>query len=180
MTLLLLYGATGVGKSTVLKILKRNLGFSLVRVYTTRPARHDDDGKISITECEFDDLLKKSVIFVEKRPLGTFRYGESKEDLEAASQGSEPWALDMGIRYYELYRRFRPIDVVLDPPTPEALVQQLTEAKRLDRLSTARDDVAEIEKFIATCGATVVARVRSETGKPEVAARACAALIRER
>jgi guanylate kinase len=139
--LMLLYGPTGVGKSTVINILVERYQFSCVTTFTTRPPRDDDRYKISLSEEEFSRYLRSNMIFCEKPPIGGFRYGEHAVELEASTCPDSKWCLDMSIKA---------LNVVLLPENTRQLESQLERGNRPDRILRARQELIDIENHLSS------------------------------
>lgn len=79
--LYLICGESGCGKSTVAEELNKNYGYEILRSYTTRPKRHEEDiDHTYITEEEYQQLPNK----VATTLFNDYHYCCTKEQLETA------------------------------------------------------------------------------------------------
>jgi guanylate kinase len=179
--LMLIFGPTGVGKSTIISSLVDDYQFSCVVTYTTRPARTDDRFKRTVSEQEFDRLVSRGFLFRSKPPIGGFRYGESALDLSESRSLNGFWCLDMSISSFDLYKEFDPLNVIVLPKDADQLKDQLASCDREDRIERALSELASIQCYATTVSGDknwhVLLNVPSRCG--DVAAE-CARLARPR
>lgn len=92
--ILLIVGASGSGKTSVVEKLEEQYGLKSVCSYTTREKRNEDEyGHIFVTDEEFNRL--SLVGFSE---YGGNRYGATAEQIEE----SDLWVVDMpGVEYFK-------------------------------------------------------------------------------
>jgi guanylate kinase len=128
-----------------MRYLRSRYGWRIVPTYTTRPAREDDDEKISVSADEFFRLAADERFFSVKRLFGNY-YGEARDAVvEAVSQSSvDEWCLDLAISEVERYQGLPTTKIIVLPQTQSQLLEQLAESGRAERLSGA---VADLERY---------------------------------
>ena len=68
-------GFSGSGKGTLVnKIMEKRSDIKVVKPYTTRPKRSEDDFYNFVSEAEFDELEKNNLL-LESNTYNGFRYG---------------------------------------------------------------------------------------------------------
>ena len=114
--ILLLMGRSGSGKSTIADILERKYSKTMLRSYTTRPPRFNDDTHIFISEHEFQHL-EDIVAYTE---FDGYRYAATTQQVNE----SDVYVIDpVGVKTFkENYRGLKkPIVVYLDVSPDECV-----------------------------------------------------------
>ncbi|PRY91729.1 hypothetical protein [Donghicola tyrosinivorans] len=143
-------GPSGVGKSTVMKKLINNHGWRKIPVYTTRPARANDD-KVSITP---DDFLRRADLghfFRYSKMFGEF-YGNDKASiLDAMSySSSQHWCLDMKDSELKYYPYPNILKIIILPETFEQLSIQVRADNRSDFSRDLREELRSYQEMCVT------------------------------
>jgi guanylate kinase len=133
--ILLILGVSGVGKSTLIKeVVGADARFLPVSAYTTRPARADDQYRISVSQEEFDFIERTELLLAANEVCG-HRYGTSKKRvLEVQKQGHVP-ILDCPLLKVDTIEReflgqlFR---VYVEPPSCQTLWGRLQDGRDPD------------------------------------------------
>lgn len=135
--IVLILGASGSGKSTIVNELEHLYGLKAIPSYTTRPPRTPDEkGHTFITEDEFDNL-ENIIAYAE---TDNCRYAVTTDMLE--DEQYSLYVVDLsGLKYlYENYRGNRPlVSIYIDVDTYE----------RFNRMIDRKDDRTPLDKVKA-------------------------------
>jgi guanylate kinase len=178
--LLLLCGPSGVGKTTVVKLLRQLRPDLKVGVtYTTRPARpeREDKDMRNISQDEFQRLLTADAL-VEHVEFAGHLYGTARAELETSREHG-PVLLNLELVGCRQVKEKYPdaITIFLAPSSLEVLEKRIRErgdydendiVKRLARASADWSQAAWFEHQIV-----------NPDGHPEVAAQALVACLRQ-
>ncbi|MGW8816391.1 hypothetical protein [Gordonia terrae] len=142
MTLLVLAGPSGVGKTAVgRELIRIRPSVRWIRSYTTRVPRlidHEDPGRIFVSDVEFDALVAEEVAIWVNGHFGS-RYATSRDDIERAEESSATYVLDYSPQ--DLWRfdllAIEPIIVLLLPSSERDLRSRLKVGDREDRAAAA-------------------------------------------
>ena len=154
--LFVISGPSGVGKSTVLRRLVRevpNLAFAVS--HTTRPRRQGEgDGRDYhfVSGDAFDRLIRERA-FVEWAVVHGHRYGTSREALRAG--GGDDLLIEVDVQGADALRAQMPeaVTIFITPPRFEDLETRIegrgreTEAERRKRLETARSELRRADAY---------------------------------
>ncbi len=146
-TILLLLGPSGVGKSSLIaEILRFDQRFAPISAFTTRPVRHRDLHRITVSEAAFDRIEQQGGLLALNRIYG-YRYGTPKRFLsETIRQGKVP-LLDCPVHLVSGFERDFPnqtFRVYVGPPTIEILRKRLEDGRDPDgsRLACGLEELA--------------------------------------
>lgn len=147
---LLLLGVSGVGKSTIMRILRQwDAKFVYISPYITRPLREGEQDKVSISNDVMDTMAKQGE-FLTINTLFGIRYATPKKPIvEALQKGNYP-LLDWPIDKLEVMRQSFPQQlyvVYLEPPTIKDLQTRLAKDSRDSdgsRLESAVEELAQL------------------------------------
>lgn len=134
--LIVIFGPTGSGKSTLIRALDKASIVREIEIITTRPSRTNDPGRRTVPEYVYDEMQADDQLMWSNEVDG-FRYGAPRNDVEDAAATSTPsHALDFALEYLQKveslpgYRA----GILLMPPR-DAIETRLTNSRRASRLS---------------------------------------------
>lgn len=130
--LIVLYGTSCVGKTTLQKKLIEKQNITPVRCYLTRDLRDDDIGRIKLSKAEFFDLSDKGEIAIVNNIYGNF-YGTSNEDLSSALNTKLKYVLDYSLSNYDQLVSYNPKNFIIVPENLAQLEMQIAESGREER-----------------------------------------------
>jgi len=158
--LIVLAGPSGVGKSSVVRVLRRELPelwFSVsVTTRDPRPGEVDGEDYHFVTAAEFDRMIEAGELLEwASVHSGLHRSGTPAAPVEAALEDGKPVLLELDLAGARAVRVSKPEAtlVFMAPPTWEDLVQRLTSRATEDpavterRLETAKVELAAQEEF---------------------------------
>jgi deoxycytidine triphosphate deaminase len=134
--LVVLFGPSGVGKTSLIRILVRKHGYRILHTYTTRPPRGIDDDRRSVSEEEFNELELSDQI-ASTSTIFNYRYGADKACLhEALANGSPVYLVDFALENWQDLAAFggSPVGILVLPPSKAELVKRLRAQNRENRL----------------------------------------------
>lgn len=132
--LVVFYGTSCVGKTTLMKYLCDNYDWKMISVYMTRPVREG--------ECQKKQVSMSALITGEARgdflPLnqcyGNY-YGTPTMELKFAENDKEHiWCLDFPIERRQLFSDYKYCGIIVLPQNQEQLIQQAQKSNRMNRL----------------------------------------------
>jgi guanylate kinase len=150
-------GPSGVGKSTIIKLLLNSLPdvhFSVS--YTTRPPRPNEENGVDyyfVSQDEFESMIKKDK-FIEWAEVHGFLYGTSYSEIEKAFSEGKDLILDVDIQGAGAIKRkiTDAVTVFVLPPSWEALKERLSLRENNKevvekRLKRAKEELKEWKNF---------------------------------
>lgn len=133
--LLILYGPSCVGKTTIIKKLCELEDIDPIMCYTTRKSRESDFARISIADIEFESMKERNEFLIVNEHLGA-KYGNIKEEFQKAVSNNERYfIIDYMIKDYLKFESFKPLNFVVLPKNETQLLKQIENAGRLERRS---------------------------------------------
>jgi ribose 1,5-bisphosphokinase PhnN len=145
MTLVILCGPTGVGRSTVIEAGRRRYGWHSVPWHTDRPARAGDTDRIYRTRREIADV-RTAGGFVYCFQFHGFTYGISVDGVATAISADGAWFTDLLPSSLLEFPDVPAVRIGLVAESEESLVARLRAAGRGDRQARA---VAEQQLLLA-------------------------------
>lgn len=138
--LVLLFGASCVGKTSLIQNLKDSAGWLSIPTYMTREVRFGETEKQSITnDCFVQMETEKRFVCVNE--FFDNKYGTPKDEIEIAVKDRERyWILDFPISKRHLLEKYNYISVVVLALDKKQLIAQITKSNRLDRLEYILED----------------------------------------
>ena len=130
--LVVLYGSSCVGKTTIMHYLRDHYKWKLVPVYTTRLIRNNESDKIHL---EKQELLfgKISGIYLLNECYGNY-YGTPTDCLKSASASLDNiWCLDFQYEKRYLLSPYRCYEMVVITQDRNQLIQQIYKSGRESR-----------------------------------------------
>lgn len=146
--LVLLFGPSGVGKTTIIRSLVADFKWSPVISVVTRAPRADDDFKIHVSHTDFECLAAHMKLWSDVSQFGE-RYGTLKAEVRCAIEDEGTfYVLDFSIaRRSDFFEGFRHLPIVILPETEYALEKQLERSGRTERIAAARDDLQVFQEM---------------------------------
>ena len=152
--LIVLAGPSGVGKSSVVRVLRRvlpELWFSVsVTTRDPRPGEVDGEDYHFVTADEFDRMIEAGEL-LEWASVhgGLHRSGTPAEPVERALEQGKPVLLELDLAGARAVRVSKPEAtlVFMAPPTWEDLVHRLTSRATEEPAATERVELAAQEEF---------------------------------
>lgn len=139
--LFIIFGPSGVGKSTVIKsLLSTNQNFVQIPSCTTRPIRSDDletNARIHLTKDEFQKLISDNALVDWVEYSGHF-YGKKKQDITSALEEGKIIILDVEYHGVPIYKQTFPESTII-------FMQYASLEDLKTRLRKARPDCPEEE-----------------------------------
>ncbi|WP_072801907.1 guanylate kinase [Rhodococcoides yunnanense] len=158
--LIVLAGPSGVGKSSVVRVVRRELPelwFSVsVTTRDPRPGEVDGEDYHFVTAAEFDRMIEADELLEwASVHSGLHRSGTPSAPVEKALEDGKPVLLELDLAGARAVRVSKPeaLLVFMAPPTWEDLVQRLTSRATEEshaterRLETAKVELAAQEEF---------------------------------
>jgi len=137
--LVVLYGPSGAGKTTLMLILAEKFEAYLIPTVMTRPMRPGENDKVVVTPEEF--LRQENVgSFLHVNDLFGFKYGTPKEAIEKAVSSDDLWLFDFPYGNRGVFANIPHVPIVVVPEGPEQLAQQLRDSGRAERIEAALAD----------------------------------------
>jgi guanylate kinase len=131
--LVILFGASCVGKTSLIQNLKVSFGWSSISTYMTRELRIGETEKQSITNDYFLQMEAEKR-FVCVNEIFENKYGTPKDEIEIAVKDRDRyWILDFPISARYLLSQYKYISVIVLPSDKDQLIDQITKSNRLDR-----------------------------------------------
>jgi len=151
-------GPSGVGKGTLIRLLRERLpelGLSVSA--TTRAPRAGEQQGVDyhfLSDPDFDHLIEEGA-FLEHAEYAGRRYGTLRTELERRAAAGEPVLLEIEVQGARQIRESLPsaVQVFIEPPSAEALRERLvgrgTDAPDVveRRLRVAADELAAKDEF---------------------------------
>lgn len=153
-----LSGPSGVGKSTIIDLLKRD-GFPITYCVTAttrerRPGEVDGEHYYFLSEAAFDDLLARDELLEHEVVHGRHRYGIPRSSVREGLKHGRDLIMTPEVKGARTVRRKLPgvITIFLRPPTLGELIPRLEargthRAEMATRLQTANDEMAAVDEY---------------------------------
>jgi len=146
--LVLLFGASGVGKSSLGRLLAERHSWVPVMSWITRPERPYELFKVSISERSYDELVRCGKLWSNVEQNG-YRYGLlTSEVREAINDPRRFYVLDYSLASWRKYFAEEITFAVFVAAVNDAtLTARLARSGRIDRLPGALESQAELEAW---------------------------------
>lgn len=131
--LVILYGVSCVGKTTVISELIKNHNWKPINCYLTRDIRSDDIARIKISKKEFIAFEKDKFFLAVNKHFDTW-YGTPLNEIEhAVSSQEEIFVLDFMIGNRHQLASYDHKKVIIIPESEEQLATHVKKTNRLER-----------------------------------------------
>lgn len=138
--LVLLFGPSCAGKTTVIRQLSQKYGWASVPTETTRPARPGETEKTSISLEEFEKRRLNGHYLCCNCLFGNW-YGTPLPSINIALESNEPYLLDMPLQSRQtVFREIRHLGIVILPESRNALHAQIKSANRKERTESVMNE----------------------------------------
>jgi len=146
--LVLLFGASGVGKSSLANFLVERHSWSPVMSWITRPERADELFKVSISDRSFEELAKCGKLWSDVEQNG-YRYGLlTSEVRQAIDDPQRLYVLDYSLAFWRTYfANEKNLVVYVAAESDATLSARLARSGRSERLQGALKAQAELEAW---------------------------------
>jgi guanylate kinase len=133
--LVLLFGVSCVGKTSLIQNLKNNFGWLSIHTYMTREIRLGETEKISVTNDDFIQMDIQKYFMCTNEIFGN-KYGTPKNEIEiAVKDNNRYWILDFPISRRHIFQGYNYIPVIVLASNKEQLIDQINKSNRSDRLT---------------------------------------------
>lgn len=170
--LIVFYGPSCVGRTTLMRLLAQQDRWRFVPVLTTRALRSGESEKRTVTESELTGLAEVGQLLTISRSFGN-SYSWLRSDLQEAADSTDFWMLDFRFSLGKLLVSLRPREIIVLPPNEETLRRRIANAGRSEREAAIITDYREhysSARLEGMAGANTIIVVNNE-GKAEEAAR---------
>lgn len=138
--LVLFFGPSGVGKTTIMRDLNQKHGWHMIPTIMTRSLRPGEYEKRSVSALEFQSIAESNGFLCQNDLFGA-RYGTPvKEVAHAAQADNELWMLDFPLSRKEIFNNITHQSLIILPASRRQLEDQLKHAGRSERLDDALHD----------------------------------------
>ena len=153
-----LSGPSGVGKSTIIELLKRD-GFPITYCVTAttrerRPGEINGEHYYFLTDADFDELLARDELLEHEVVHGRHRYGIPRSSVREGLRHGRDLIMTPEVKGARTVRRKLPgvITIFLRPPTLGELIPRLqargTHREDMEtRLQTANDEMLAVDEY---------------------------------
>ena len=151
--LVLILGASGIGKSTVIDSLTENHGWLALTSYVTRPAREGETHKRAISDSEYEAMATRGEFWSDVSQSG-YRYALlSSEVNQALCDPRQIYVVDYGLENRDVFFKDHSYcTVYLTVDSKIALEERLSAAGRSERLAAALATFDDLERWYSTFG----------------------------
>jgi guanylate kinase len=147
--LIVVIGVPGVGKSTLICHLQERFGWKPVDVYTTRPPRSGDIGRVSITEEELELIVKAEGVGIRNRVCGN-QYFISQKSFEMVLTSADVFLIDVAPLLWDREKYSGCLSILLMPQCRAQLELQVKSSNSPERLNASLKEYEELSAGLAT------------------------------
>lgn len=163
--LVIFYGTSCVGKTTIMKYMRDCYNWKMISVYTTRPIREGEREKIQV---DIEYLLRGEATgeFLPLNQCYDVYYGTPTKELKMAESNREDvWCLDFPIDRKQLFNKYKYCGIIILPKNKEQLIGQIHKAKRIERINKILCEYDEQYTDVARSGLHMVVNYPNEIHK---------------
>ncbi|MGI5191770.1 dCTP deaminase domain-containing protein [Promicromonospora sp. CA-289599] len=142
--LVVLFGPSGVGKTSLSRLLARDVGYQPLVTYTTRKPRIDEDDRRSVTDVEYGRMVSAGKVVSTSQVLSA-RYGLDSDQLrESLLSMEDVYVVDFALENLADIDAFQgyKIGVLVMPPSKDELTKRLIGRGNGDRVDFALQQLA--------------------------------------
>lgn len=153
--LVIFYGTSCVGKTTIMKYMESHWNWKMISVYTTRSIRK---GECEKKQVDVGELIKgeASGEFILNRCYGVY-YGTPIKELETAENNRDGiWCLDFPLERKHLFDKYKYCGIIILPKNKEQLIGQIHKADRVGRMDEILCKYEEQYSNIGDLGLNIV------------------------
>jgi len=138
--LILVFGVSCVGKTTIMNHLVEKYHWLFINTYTTRTLRKGEVAKIHVNKTEFENMKQNNNFLCVNEIFGN-SYGTPQAEIKNAISSAQYFIMDFPLaRREQVFGDFYHISIVLVPENIEQLMQQIKETNRTERTSEILKD----------------------------------------
>jgi guanylate kinase len=169
--LIVVIGVPGAGKSTLVCYLQERFGWKPVDVYTTRPPRPTDIGRISISKEELVRIIEAEGVGIRNYVCGN-EYFISKKTFETALTSPDVFLMDVAPLLWDRVKYSRCLSVLLMPQCRAQLKLQVQSSATPERLNISLKEHDALSAGLATQiisqGAVEITNIPSDLGRTAI------------
>ncbi|MES3017454.1 MAG: hypothetical protein V4721_06735 [Bacteroidota bacterium] len=140
--LVLLFGTSCVGKTTLIKELVKKHLFKYITWYTTRPVRDGDLGRCCVSSKEFRLLESENRFMLINNSYG-YLYGMPRDSIQSSIKDEKYFIADFRIKDVHLFDAIDCIKIIVLPENEAQLIRQIHLADRFEREEAILTDYRE-------------------------------------
>lgn len=138
--LVIFYGTSCSGKTTIMKTLCNKYGWHFITTYMTRPQRDGEFEKITVSKDELEQNNRNGKFLFVNHCFDSY-YATPLSEIEYASNNKkEFWCLDFPIDKRGVFDKFPHYEIMLLPENEKQLISQINKSNRNDRLEKILDE----------------------------------------
>lgn len=169
--LIVFFGVSGVGKTTIMKILNAKHGWSFVKTYTTRKVRANENEKVNISNDDFE-TKSDAGLFSTKTHLYGSSYGTLKSETRHAEVDSKIFMLDFPLSNIKMLDNVDYVPVLVQPMNSAQVANQLLTSGRAERIPEMQKSYSLQAADFGNLHSDKKLTVINQPGLPEYAANA--------
>jgi guanylate kinase len=165
--LIVVIGVPGVGKSALVYHLQLRVGWTPVAVYTTRPPRPADIGRISVSTEELARIMESEGTGIRNIVCGN-EYFISKKTFETVVSSPDVFLMDVAPSLWDREKYSKCLSVLLMPQCRSQLELQVRSSRNPERLNDSLaeyDNISELAKQIVSQGAIEISNIQNDVGR---------------
>jgi guanylate kinase len=142
--LLVIFGSSGTGKTSIINKLREQFGWHILKVYTTRQQRCTEIDKMHVERSEFLSMKKAGRFFAIQKVMNNY-YGQLLIEVEEIiEKPNEKWTIDIAYTELKQFLPLQPHFLMVLPENSNQLRKQLESANKINRLESALKEYQEV------------------------------------